>query len=142
MTTAKYQMEGSEIVSRLQTRPLFGQAAHVANLSLLFKDGTRGLEGQISGSYTGKRLSDISNWYEDDVWEDGFFQLDMSAEKAFRNGLCIFAKASNLLDTPVLRFVNSSPHTDGETSERVHGDLVERRERHGQSVVIGIRFKL
>ena len=27
MTTAKYQMEGSEIVSRLQTRPLFGQAA-------------------------------------------------------------------------------------------------------------------
>ena len=142
MTTTKYQMEGSEIVSRLQTRPLFGQAAHVANLSLLFKDGTRGLEGQISGSYTGKRLSDISNWYEDDVWEDGFFQLDLSAEKAFRNGLCIFAKASNLLDTPVLRFVNSSPHTDGEASERVHGDLVERRERHGQSVVIGIRFKL
>ena len=70
VTTDKRIMEGSEVKSVRQSRPLFGQAAHVANLSLLFKETRHGWEGQVSASYTGKRLSDISNWYEDDIWED------------------------------------------------------------------------
>ena len=61
VTTDKRVMEGSEVRMMEQSRPLFGQAAHVANLSLLFKDTRHGWEGQLAGSYTGKRLSDISN---------------------------------------------------------------------------------
>ena len=142
ITTEKRLMNGSEVVTRKQSRPVFGQAAHVANLSLLLKDTRHGWEGQIAGSYTGKRLSDISNWYEDDIWENGYFQLDISAEKSWKNGICVFAKASNLLDTPLLRFIQNGPHTEGVDSQRHNGNVIERKEWHGQSLMVGIRYKL
>ena len=142
ITTDKRIMEGSEVKSIRQSRPLFGQAAHVANLSLLFKSTKYGWEGQLAGSYTGKRLSDISNWYEDDIWEDGYMQLDASVEKSFKNGISMFAKASNLLDTPLLRFIQEGPHTSSVNSERKNGNVIERKEWHGQSFMIGIRYKL
>lgn len=109
---------------------------------MLFKSTKYGWEGQIAGSYTGKRLSDISNWYNDDIWEDGYMQLDASVEKSFKNGISLFAKASNLLDTPLLRFIQSGPHTESVNSERKNGNVIERKEWHGQSFMLGIRYKL
>ena len=135
-------MEGSEVKSVRQSRPLFGQAAHVANLSLLFKETRHGWEGQVSASYTGKRLSDISNWYEDDIWEDGYAQLDASIEKSFKNGISIFGKASNLLDIPLLRYIQKGPRTESVDSDRHNGNVIERKEWHGQSFMLGIRYKL
>ena len=135
-------MEGSEVTTRSQSRPLFGQAAHVANLSLLFKDPKHGWEGQLAGSYTGKRLSDISNWYDDDIWEAGYFQLDASVEKSFDCGVSIFAKASNLLDVPLLRYIQNGPRTANIDYERHDGNVIERKEWHGQSIMIGVRYKL
>ena len=142
VTTDKRLMDGSEVTSVLQSRPLFGQAAHVANLSLLFKETKYQWEGQLAFSYTGKRLSDISNWYNDDIWEAGYSQLDASVEKSFKNGISIFAKASNLLDIPLLRFIQNGPHTESVQSERHDGNVIERKEWHGQSFMIGIRYKL
>lgn len=142
VTTDKRIMEGSEVKSVRQSRPLFGQAAHVANLSLLFKETRHGWEGQVSASYTGKRLSDISNWYEDDIWEDGYTQLDASIEKSFKNGISIFGKASNLLDIPLLRYIQKGPHTESVDSDRHNGNVIERKEWHGQSFMLGIRYKL
>ena len=149
VTTDKRIMEGSEVKSVRQSRPLFGQAAHVANLSLLFKETRHGWEGQVSASYTGKRLSDISNWYEDDIWEDGYAQLDASIEKSFKNGISIFGKASNLLDIPLLRYIQKGPRTESVDSDRHNGnvierqnDMIERKEWHGQSFMLGIRYKL
>ena len=142
ITTDKWIMEDAEVRSVSQSRPLFGQAAHVANLSLLFKDTEHGWEGQIAGSYTGKRLSDISNWFDDDIWEDGYTQLDVSLEKSFKNGISLFGKASNLLDVPVLRYIHKGPHTESVNSERHDGNVIERKEWHGQSFMIGIRYTL
>ena len=142
VTTHKRVMDGSEVTSKRQSRPLFGQAAHVANLSFLFKDTKHGWEGQLAGSYTGKRLSDISNWYDDDIWEDGYFQLDASVEKSWKNGISVFAKASNLLDIPLLRFIQKGPHTADVDSERKDGNVIERKEWHGQSFMLGIRYRL
>lgn len=143
VTTDKRIMEGSEVKTMQQTRPLFGQAAHVANLSLLFKDTNHGWEGQLAGSYTGKRLSDISNWYDDDIWEAGYFQLDASVEKSFDCGVSIFAKASNLLDVPLLRYIQKGPRTENITEyERHNGNVVERKEWHGQAILLGVRYKL
>ena len=143
VTTDKRIMEGSEVKTMKQTRPLFGQAAHVANLSLLFKDTNHGWEGQLAGSYTGKRLSDISNWYDDDIWEAGYFQLDASVEKCFDFGVSIFAKASNLLDVPLLRYIQKGPRTENITEyERHNGNVVERKEWHGQAILLGVRYKL
>ena len=142
ITTTKRVRQGTEVVNVSQTRPLYGQAAHVANLSLLFKFAKAGVEAQVSGSYTGKRLSEISNWLDNDIWEAGYMQLDASMEKSFKSGFAIFAKASNLLDTPVLRFVNPNIMTDSLSDyERHNGGVIERREWHGQAVTIGVRYK-
>ena len=142
ITTIKRKREGTEVRNRTQTRPLYGQAAHVANLSLLFKFAKAGIEAQVSGSYTGRRLSEISNWLDNDIWEAGYVQLDASVEKTFKAGFAIFAKASNLLDTPVLRFVNPSQLTDSYTGyERYRGGVIERREWHGQALTIGVRYR-
>ena len=142
ITTTKQYMDGNETRQTMQSRPLFGQAAHVANLSLLFKSTKYGWEGQLAGSYTGKRLSDISQWADNDIWEKGYFQLDASVEKNFKKGFSLFAKASNLLDTPLLRFIQKGPQTDAVNSERTDGNVIERREWHGQSFMIGVRYKL
>ena len=142
ITTDKRLMDGSEVTSCKQSRPLFGQAAHVANLSLLFKESKYKWEGQIAMSYTGKRLSDISNWFDDDIWEAGYAQLDASLEKSFKNGISIYAKASNLLDTPLLRFIQKGPHTENVNYDRYNGNVIERKEWHGQSIMLGIRYKL
>ena len=93
-------------------------------------------------NYTGKRLSDISNWYDDDIWEKGFVQLDASLEKRFHCGVELFAKASNLLDTPLTRYIQKGPHTANVESLRDNGCVVERRERHGQTLTVGVRYKL
>ena len=142
ITTDKRIMEGSEVRTQKQSRPLFGQAAHVANLSLLFKSAKYGWEGQIAGSYTGKRLSDISNWYDNDIWEDGYFQLDVSVEKSFKCGVNIFAKASNLLDVPLFRYIQNGPRTANIDYERHNGNVIERKEWHGQTIMLGVRYKL
>ena len=112
ITTTKRTMEGTEVIAVQQTRPLYGQAAHVANLSLLFKFAKAGVEAQVSGSYTGRRLSEISNWVDNDIWEAGYVQLDASIEKS-----------ENLKDY-----------------ERYKGGVIERREWHGQSAMIGLRY--
>ena len=142
ITTSKRLREGTEVVTVSQTRPLYGQAAHVANLSLLFNFPKCGIEAQVSGSYTGKRLSEISNWLDNDIWEAGYAQLDASIEKSFKVGIAIFAKASNLLDTPVLRYITPSRMTESLTDyERYRGGVIERREWHAQTITIGIRYK-
>ena len=142
ITTDKQYMDGSQVKQTRQSRPLFGQASHVANLSLLFKSTKYGWEGQIAGSYTGKRLSDVSQWADDDIWEKGYFQLDASVEKTFKKGVSLFAKATNLLDTPLLRFIQNGPHTATVNSPRTDGNVIERKEWHGQSFMIGVRYKL
>lgn len=141
ITTTKKVREGTEVHTVSQTRPLYGQAAHVANLSFLFNFSRCGLEAQVSGSYTGKRLSEISNWLDNDIWEAGYIQLDASIEKSFKAGVSIFAKASNLLDTPVLRYIQDNQMTASlKDYERHNGGVIERREWHGQTITIGLRY--
>ena len=141
ITTTKRTMQGTEVITVSQTRPLYGQAAHVANLSLLFKFARAGVEAQVSGSYTGRRLSEISNWVDNDIWEAGYVQLDASLEKGFKCGVTLYAKANNLLDIPVLRYIANNPRTENlKDYERYRGGVIERREWHGQSLMIGLRY--
>ncbi len=143
IVTRKRLMQGNEIVSVRQSRPLYGQAAHVANLSLLYRDSRRGIEAQITTSYIGKRLCDISNWYDNDIWENDYFRLELSAEKSWPCGLSAFIKATNLLNLPMTRYYHRGPHTDALTDvERTGGNVIERKERYGQTLMAGLRFSL
>jgi hypothetical protein len=143
ITTDKRTMSGNDIITVRQTRPLFGQAAHVANLSLLFKDTHNGWEAQVTGSFISKRLADVSNWYDNDIWENDYFRMELSAEKSFRCGVSVFLKATNLLNLPMIRYYHKGPHTDSLTDvERIGGNVIERKERYGQTILLGARFKL
>lgn len=143
ITTDKRTMDGNEIKTVRQSRPLYGQAAHVANLSLLFKDTRNGWDAQITGSFISRRLADVSNWYDNDIWENDYFRMELSAEKSFHCGASVFLKATNLLNLPMIRYYHKGPHTDSLTDvERTGGNVTERKERYGQTVLLGVRFKM
>lgn len=128
----------------IQSRPLFGQASHVANLSLIYNDSERGWNIQLASGYTSDRLVSISRYYNHDIWEDGYVHMDLSAEKCFKNGICIFLKANNLLNSPIVRYVPQNRMTEGldESIERYEGNILERKEYYGQSFILGVRYKL
>lgn len=128
-----------------QTRPLFGQAAHVFNLSLLYKDTQHGWDAQLAFNYTGKRLCLVSRFLDNDSWESGHPQLDFSAEKKFaQSGWSIFIKANNLLNLPLVQYVERNSRNENLSSDvsRYRGGLLERKQWHGQSFLIGIRYKM
>ncbi|MDR2272366.1 MAG: TonB-dependent receptor [Sphingobacterium sp.] len=125
-----------------QTRPLHGQAAHIANLSVLYKDANRGWEGQLAGSYTGSRINSVSEFLNADLWQKGFIQLDASVEKKFRAGWAIFAKANNLLNTPMELYVKGTNPENNKLAEKivVGGNTLIRKDLYGQNYILGLRY--
>lgn len=126
-----------------QTRPLFGQSAHVGNISLLYLGATNGLSAQLAFSYTGERLYTVSRYINNDLWQKGFWQLDFSAEKRFKRGFSVFAKAQNLLNTRVTVFIKN---TNPENNNKPYHDASDkttlvRSEYSKPSYLAGIRFK-
>ena len=136
-------MQGNDIITVKQSRPLSGQAAHVVNISLLYKDTDKGVNAQVTGSYIGKRLVEVSNWYDNDIWENEYFRMELSAEKAWTSGVEMYLKATNLFNLPLIRYIHKGPHTDGVADVlRYRGNVLERKERYGQTVMVGIRYKI
>ncbi|MGJ1509911.1 TonB-dependent receptor domain-containing protein [Sphingobacterium siyangense] len=125
-----------------QTRPLYGQAAHVANLSLLYKDANNGWEGQLAGSYTGSRINTVSQFLNDDLWQKGFVQLDASIEKKFKAGWAIFAKANNILNTPMELYVKGTNPENEKIAEKLieGGNTLIRKDLYGQNYILGLRY--
>jgi outer membrane receptor protein involved in Fe transport len=125
-----------------QTRPLFGQAAHVVNVSLLIKDTKREWDGQFAFSYTGDRLCIVSRLVDEDSWQAGYVRLDASFEKRFKCGLAVFAKATNLLDTQMLQYIKANESNKNSMGlERYKGGIVERKEHYGRNITLGVKYK-
>jgi outer membrane receptor protein involved in Fe transport len=125
-----------------QTRPLFGQAAHVVNFSFLFKDKRSIWDGQLAFVYTGDRLCIVSRYLDEDSWQAGYASMDASVEKKFKKGLALFAKASNLLNSPMIQYVRRNEKNELFTNvERYHEGIVERKEYYGVNISIGLKFK-
>jgi len=127
-----------------QVRPLVGQAGHVANLSLLYKNTRQRIDAQLALAYTGEKIVIASHFLNSDYWQKPMLQLDFSAEKRFKNGLSVFIKANNLLDTPSVEFIkthndanNQFPHQSAES-----GETIIRNMKFNRSILSGIRFKL
>lgn len=92
-----------------QTRPLQGQANHVGNLSVLYKNPLIGLEAQLAFSYTGERIAQVSQYYNLDTWQKPFGQLDLSFEKRIQKRFSFYAKINNLTNTPNVLFLKTAP---------------------------------
>ncbi len=83
-----------------QLRPLQGQSANIANITLMYKHTKENIDAQIGLAYTGERINSVSPFINTDEWEAATWLMDMSFEKKFDFGLGIFLKIRNLLDTP------------------------------------------
>ena len=126
-----------------QTRPLYGQSAHVANLSLLCKDAQRGWDAQLAASYTGDRINTVSQFVDNDLYQKGFVQMDASAEKRLRGSFILFVKANNLLNTPTEIYVrNVSSRNADVPNQNVSGRTLIRRDFYQRQYLLGIRYKL
>jgi hypothetical protein len=127
-----------------QVRRLAGQAAHVANLTLLYKSAGKGVDAQLSLAYTGDRLYAVSRYVDNDIWESGFVQLDASAEKQLGRRFVVFAKAANLLNTPVKDYVKRINPANSKAPDYgiFKNGTMTRSDVYGQTIMIGLRFKL
>jgi len=131
-----------ETINVQQTRPLYGQSAHVANLSVLYKNQENGIDAQLAGGYTGDRINTVSQFLDNDLWQKGFIQMDASVEKTFRNGLGVFLKANNLLDTPMEVYMKNSNAANARIpNQDLSGKTLIRRDRYQRSYLLGVRYK-
>ncbi|MFC0514937.1 TonB-dependent receptor domain-containing protein [Mucilaginibacter angelicae] len=96
------------VTTRNQTRPLQGQAAHIGNVSLIYKDQKSGIDAQLSLAYTGERIQAVSKYYNLDTWEKASTFLDFSAQKQLGGHFIVFVKANNLLNTPYQLFIKQN----------------------------------
>jgi len=68
--------------------------------------------------------------------------VDASVEKRFKSGLSLFAKASNLLNSPMIQYKKKTDENSLYTNvERYHEGIVSRKEFYGQNILIGIRLR-
>jgi outer membrane receptor protein involved in Fe transport len=126
-----------------QTRPLFGQAAHAVNFSLIYKGKSNGWDGQLAFAYTSDRLCIVSRYLNEDSWQAGYTSIDASIEKRFKSGLSLFSKTSNLLNSPMIQYVKRNENNELLANvERYQGGIIERKEYYGINILIGLRFKL
>ena len=123
---------------------MYGQSKHIANLSLLYKDVQNGWDAQLAGSYTGERINTISQYLDNDIWQKGFVQLDFSIEKKLKNGVTIFLKANNLLNTPMELFMKgSNPENQNIPYQKVSdNETLIRKDYYRQTYLLGVKFKI
>ncbi|RNL53427.1 TonB-dependent receptor [Pedobacter jejuensis] len=132
-----------QAVSVDQERPLYGQSEHIANVSLLFKDTKKGWDAQVAGAYTGPRINTVSQFLNNDLWQEGFIQMDASAEKRFKGGISVFIKANNILNTPTKLFIKGTNPENSKINEQLveDGRTLVRSDYYGQNYLIGLRYK-
>jgi len=137
-----------------ETRPLQGQANHVANLSFIYKEPRIGLQAQVSAVYTGKSIADVAGYYGLDLWQMPMVRLDCSFEKRLSKKikLSLYGKVNNILNTPITlrmfppaNYVNT-PGTSYWLPEQDHSSgslssVVVQKEYFGQTYLLGFRYK-
>jgi hypothetical protein len=133
-----------------QTRPLQGQSKNVGNLSALYKDAKNGLDAQVSAVYTGERIISVSQYLNNDVWQKSFVTLDVSVEKTLGMGFSVYAKATNLTNTPYQLFIKlpyPQPGLPGATGQVIEyqqagQNTFIRKDLYGQYYILGLKYKL
>ncbi|WP_428327310.1 TonB-dependent receptor domain-containing protein [Mucilaginibacter sp.] len=126
-----------------QTRPLQGQAQNIGNLSLLFKSTKLGLNMQLAYVYTGERIAQVSNFYNLDIWQHPYSQLDFSFEKTLVKKLSLYGKINNLTNASNSLFLKHSNAgqvralPDQETASQIQVE----KDIYKVSFLGGLRYK-
>lgn len=126
-----------------QTRPLQGQSAHISNVSLLYKNQKTGTDVQLAMVYTGARIISVSPYLDNDIWQRGFIQLDLSFEQVIKDKFTVYVKVNNLLDTPLRADIllpntfnpEQAPYLDATESVLVREDF------YRQMYLVGLKYR-
>lgn len=127
-----------------QVRPLQGQSRHIANTSLLYKNGRLGTDAQISMVYTGRRIISVSPYYENDIWQRAFTQLDFSFEQRLTGNVSFYAKINNILNTPLRADIRRENTVNPQQVPYVNqtNNVLVREDYYQQTYLAGIKVKL
>jgi TonB-dependent receptor len=139
---AQGQLTADSVVST--TRPMQGQADHIANLALLYKNKKTGFDCQLSMVYTGKYISQVSGWYGLDYWSMPNTTLDFSFEQKLSKkiNLSIFGKARNILNSSAIQRI-LYPSTGIQLPEQDNpNSIIVQKEQYGQNFLLGFRYTL
>ncbi|MDR3652306.1 MAG: TonB-dependent receptor [Paludibacter sp.] len=133
--------------SVLRTRPMQGQADHIGNLSLLYKNQKIGLDCQFSLVYTGQYISQVSGWDGLDFWSMPNTTIDFSFEQRLSKkfNLSIFGKARNLLNSAAItRILKPNDYYLPSNIQLPQQDspnsIVVQKEQYGQNFLLGFRY--
>ena len=142
--------QGATFILITKNRPLQGQAAHIGNASLLYKDPKTGIDLQLAAIYTGRHIVYLSQYGTPnasmDYWQRGTTVLDFSGEKTIGKHFSVYAKLNNLLNTADIIEMYFPPTQNIKTefpdaAHRSDRTLVEKKQ-FGQTYLAGIRYHL
>lgn len=129
---------GIVTVTRTQERPLEGQSAHLGNLGLNWHSAQHGWQMQLQGVYTGRRIAEISGWYNLDNWQRAYTTLDLTVQKTIGGHWHLFAKATNLLNAGTEIYIKGAlPGVPGQTFP---GRTILERSAHERGFQVGVQF--
>ncbi len=128
-----------------QTRPMQGQASHIGNISLLYKDLNKGWNAQLSLVYTGEKLEATSPYLSNDLYSKPILILDFALDKRVSKKIDVFIKATNLLNSayqmyikkPVYQQTNEYPYQNDPSHK-----TLARRDQYYQTFRAGVRIRL
>jgi outer membrane receptor for ferrienterochelin and colicin len=101
-----------------ETRPLQGQSMHVGNIALGFNQAEWGTFAQLSFSFTGKRIAQVSVYRGYDHYESDYLLLDFSFQQHLSGNLSLFLRLNNLLNTMYQVRVANGPVVEQEAFGR------------------------
>ena len=149
VTTPKllYHYVGSSIQTDTvyQSRPLQGQADNIGNIALLFKSPRSGTNLQIALTYTGERIAQVSPYYNFDLWQKAYVQLDFSGEQRITRRLFFYVKVNNLTDASsqlFIKFPNGQEYGPQLPYQQKTSQTNVERNYYKMSFLGGFRFKL
>ncbi|WP_428329338.1 TonB-dependent receptor domain-containing protein [Mucilaginibacter sp.] len=146
ISTTKQQINpGNVTLSTVnQTRPLQDQSKNIGNLSFLYREAKIGFDAQISAVYTGPRIYAVSPYLDNDIWQKGFVTLDVSAEKKVFKKFYVYAKATNLTNTPFQLEIRKPYTTQSNvlSYQTVGQNYFIRKDTYEQYYILGLRYKL
>jgi len=136
----------SEYTYVTQNRPLQGQAAHIGNISLLYKNTRQKVEAQLGLVYTGERINTVSYYKDLDVWQKPTLNLDFSAQKQFGTHFIVYVKLKNLLNAGKELFIKQANTAYAAPNMLPYQESAEyyttEHDYYHSSILIGLRYKL
>ncbi len=132
-----------------ETRPLQGQANHIGNLSLLYKNPKAGLDAQVALVYTGERLAILNTYAGLHYWLQPTTSLDISFEKRVAKKFSVYGKINNLTNTPAITSIHQPYITylqktnvplNAQTDP--NHKIVVQQDYFKTSFLLGFRYKL